>query len=44
MRRVPGITRKECEHIIKLGLNPDEQVDFAYIAYTTGLDVFYLTN
>jgi len=44
MRRVPGITRKECEHIIKLGLTPDEQVDFAYIAYNIGLDVFYLTN
>jgi hypothetical protein len=44
MRRVPGITRRECEHIIRLGLTPDEQVDFAYIAYNIGLDVFYLTN
>ena len=44
MRRVPGITRKEVEHIIKLGLTPEEQVDFAYIAYNIGLDVFYLTN
>jgi len=44
MRRVPGITRKECEHIVKLGLTPEEQVDFAYLAYHTGLDVFYLTN
>lgn len=44
MRRVPGITRKECEHIVKLGLTPEEQVDFAYIAYNIGLDVFYLTN
>jgi len=44
MRRVPGITRKEVEHIIRLGLNPDEQVDFAYIAKNIGLDVFYLTN
>jgi hypothetical protein len=44
MRRVPGITRKEAEHITKLGLNPDEQVDFAYIAFNIGLDVFYLTN
>ena len=44
MRRVPGITRKECEHIIKLGLTPEEQVDFAYVAYNIGLDVFYLTN
>jgi hypothetical protein len=24
MRRVPGITRKECEHIVKLGLTPNE--------------------
>lgn len=24
MRRVPGITRKEAEHIQKLGLTPDE--------------------
>jgi len=24
MRRVPGITRKECEHIVKLGLTPQE--------------------
>jgi hypothetical protein len=44
MRRVPGLTRKEAEHIIKLGLNPDEQVDFAYIAKNTGLDVFYMPN
>jgi len=44
MRRVPGITRKEAEWITKLGLTPQEQVDFAYIAYNTGLDVFYLSN
>ena len=44
MRRVPGITRKEAEQIIRLGLTPDEQIDFAYIAYNLGLDVFYLTN
>jgi len=24
MRRVPGITRREVEHIIRLGLTPDE--------------------
>jgi hypothetical protein len=24
MRRVPGITRKEVEFIVKLGLNPEE--------------------
>lgn len=44
MRRVPGITRKECEQIQKLGLTPDEQVDFAYLAKNMGLDVFYLSN
>ena len=44
MRRVPGITRKEAEFITKLGLSPDEEVDFAYIAYNIGLDVFYLAN
>jgi len=44
MRRVPGITRNEAEHIIKLGLSPQEQVDFAYLAYNLGLDVFYLSN
>lgn len=44
MRRVPGITRKEVEHIVKLGLTPEEQVDYAYLAYTIGLDVFYLSN
>lgn len=44
MRRVPGLTRKEAEHIVKLGLNPDEQVDFAYIAKNIGLDVFYFAN
>jgi len=44
MRRVPGISRKEAEHITTLGLTPDEEVDFAYIAYNIGLDVFYPTN
>lgn len=44
MRRVPGITRKESEWITKLGLSPQEQVDFAYIAYNIGLDVFYFSN
>ncbi len=44
MRRVPGITRKEAEHITTLGLNPDEEVDYAYIAFNLGLDVFYVTN
>lgn len=44
MRRVPGVTRREAEHIIQLGLDPDEEVDFAYIAHNIGLDIFYLTN
>jgi len=44
MRRVPGITRRECEHIVKLGLTPQEQVDYAYLVYNMGLDVFYLGN
>lgn len=44
MRRVPGITRKEAEYITTLGFNPDEQVDFAYLVYNLGLDVFYNPN
>lgn len=32
------------EHIVKLGLTPIEQVDYAYLAYNIGLDVFYMTN
>ena len=44
MRRVPGITRKEAVHITRLGLTPDEEVDFAYIAYNIGLDVYYKPN
>ena len=32
------------EHIVKLGLSPLEQVDFAYLAYNIGLDVFYHPN
>jgi len=44
MRRVPGITRKEAEHITRLGLTPDEEVDYAYLAYNLGLDVFYVGN
>lgn len=44
MRRVPGITRKEAEYITTLGLSPDEEVDYAYIAYNLGLDVFYQPN
>lgn len=44
MRRVPGITRKEAEHIITLGLTPDEEIDFAYIAHNIGLDIYYPAN
>ena len=44
MRRVPGITRKEAEHITTLGLNPDEEVDYAYISHNIGLDIFYPPN
>jgi hypothetical protein len=44
MRRVPGLTRKEAEHIGKLGLSPMEQVDFAYLAVNIGLDVFFEGN
>ena len=44
MRRVPGISRKEVEFIVKLGLTPEEQVDFSYLVYTLGLDVFYFAN
>lgn len=38
------ITRREVEHIVKLGLTPIEQVDYAYLVYNLGLDVFYMTN
>ena len=44
MRRVPGITRKEAEFITTLGLNPDEEIDYAYIAHNIGLDIFYEPN
>jgi hypothetical protein len=44
MRRVPGITRKEAEFITTLGLNPDEEIDYAYIAKNIGLDIFYEPN
>lgn len=29
---------------MKLGLTPIEQVDYAYLAYNIGLDVFYIHN
>jgi hypothetical protein len=44
MRRVPGITRAEAEHITRLGLTPEEEIDYAYIAYHNGIDIFYLAN
>jgi hypothetical protein len=44
MRRVPGITRAEAEHITRLGLTPQEEVDYAYIVYHNGIDVFYISN
>lgn len=44
MRRVPGLSRKDAEHITKLGLNPDEEVDFAYLSHNIGLDIYYPLN
>lgn len=44
MRRVPGLTRKEAEHIVTLGFTPDEEVDYAYIVVNMGIDVFYPPN
>jgi hypothetical protein len=44
MRRAPGLTRKEALRIQQLGLNPDEEVDFAYMTVNMGLDVFYERN
>ena len=44
MRRVPGITREEAEHITQLGLTPDEEVDYAYLVYNNGIDIFYMAN
>ena len=44
MRRVPGLTRREALRIQQIGLNPDEEVDFAYLTVNMGLDVFYQRN
>lgn len=44
MRRVPGLTRREALRVQQLGLTPDEEVDFAYLAVNNGLDVFYQAN
>jgi len=44
MRRAPGLTRKEALRIQQLGLNPEEEVDFAYLVVNNGLDVFYEGN
>lgn len=44
MRRVPGLTRKEGLRVQQLGLNPEEEVDFAYLTVNLGIDVFYVPN
>lgn len=44
MRRVPGLTRREALRVQQLGLTPDEEIDFAYLAVNNGLDVFYQPN
>ena len=44
MRRVPGLTRREALRVQQLGLTPDEEVDFAYLAVNIGLDIFYEPN
>jgi hypothetical protein len=44
MRRVPGTTREEAEFIRTLGLTPDDEVELAYWAKNTGLDIFYPMN
>jgi len=44
MRRAPGLTRKEALRIQRLGLNPEEEVDFAYLVVNNGIDVFYEPN
>lgn len=44
MRRAPGLTRKEALRIQQFGLNPDEEVDFAYLVVNNGIDVFYERN
>ena len=38
------ITRREVEHIVKLGFTPMEQVRYAYLVYHMGIDVFYQPN
>ena len=44
MRRVPGLTRREGLRIQQLGLNPIEEIDFAYMVVHNGIDVFYEAN
>ena len=44
MRRVPGLTRREGLRIQQLGLNPIEEIDFAYMVVNNGIDVFYESN
>ena len=38
------ITRREVEHIVKMGLSPWQQVRYAYLVYHMGIDVFYEPN
>jgi hypothetical protein len=44
LRRVPGLTRKEALKIQTIGLNPYEELDYAYLVVNNGIDVFYETN
>lgn len=44
LRRVPGLTRREGLRIQQLGLNPVEEIDFAYMVVNNGIDVFYESN
>lgn len=44
MRRVPGLTKKEALKIQSIGLNPYQQLDYAYIAVNNGIDLFFEPN
>ena len=44
MRRVPGLTKKEAIKIQTLGLNPWQELDYAYIVVNNGIDVFFEAN
>ena len=41
---MPGLTRREGLRIQQLGLNPIEEIDFAYMVVHNGIDVFYEAN